>query len=424
MLTLWTLYERINFITTLLAAEIVVCTRLKTRSHFLWRIIPCIILGIGLSLGLETLIDYYLLINFKTWSYVVLFLISVGIIGFCYKSDVWSIIFACTAGYCAQHMAYQMHMIIQLLSGNENQWLQAVILVATCVVIYAAIYFLFARTLKKKENSLCINYRILMVLSLIIIIVAVFLSVEAVINGAAGNDALQIIICLFSSAACLLGLISLKAMNNVRYNEQEKDFLQHVVNQAKSQYSTMEENIKLINIKCHDIKHKVMALKGRIDSEELEDITSAIEIYDRTFDTGNKALDTVLTEESLQCRQKNIRFTCMLDGTVFNDWDSGDIYSFFNNALDNAVCSAGSMDDDKKTISITSMKGNGVTDVRIENFYQGELKFDDGLPVTSGDTRFHGYGMKSIRLVAENYGCGVSISTQDDIFRLDLLIPC
>ena len=112
----------------------------------------------------------------------------------------------------------------------------------------------------------------------------------------------------------------------------------------------------------------------------------------------------------------------MLDGSVLNGWSAGDIYSFFGNALDNAINSVSELDDEKKSISISAIKRGRMTNIRIENYFFGEMKFEDGLPVTSGDRRYHGFGMKSIKMVAESYGCIVNVKTNEDIFCLELFV--
>ena len=59
-----------------------------------------------------------------------------------------------------------------------------------------------------------------------------------------------------------------------------------------------------------------------------------------------------------------------------------------------------------------------------ENYYAGELDFDDGLPLTTkSDKRYHGFGMKSIKMLAEKYGGYVSVKAEDGVFNLNILLP-
>lgn len=61
--------------------------------------------------------------------------------------------------------------------------------------------------------------------------------------------------------------------------------------------------------------------------------------------------------------------------------------------------------------------------IHIENYFDGQVKFIDGLPSTSkADKHYHGYGMRSMRLIAEKYGGGLNVAVQNDLFSLDIVI--
>ena len=59
-----------------------------------------------------------------------------------------------------------------------------------------------------------------------------------------------------------------------------------------------------------------------------------------------------------------------------------------------------------------------------ENYCPREVKFRDGLPVTTKqDADYHGYGVKSIRYTAQKYGGSVTMEVRDQWFVLNILIP-
>ena len=64
-----------------------------------------------------------------------------------------------------------------------------------------------------------------------------------------------------------------------------------------------KETIDIINIKCHDLKYRISKIPKIEDGEEqkkyIEDVRNTLTIYDNIFQTGNEALDLVLTEKSL-----------------------------------------------------------------------------------------------------------------------------
>ena len=42
--------------------------------------------------------------------------------------------------------------------------------------------------------------------------------------------------------------------------------------------------------------------------------------------------------------------------------------------------------------------------IRFENYYEGDIRFERGLPVTSKqETKLHGYGLKSLRYTVHKY---------------------
>ena len=49
----------------------------------------------------------------------------------------------------------------------------------------------------------------------------------------------------------------------------------------------------------------------------------------------------------------------------------------------------------------------------------------DGLPITTkNEQNYHGFGMLSIRHIVEKYGGTMSVRTDQNLFRLDILLPC
>ena len=55
---------------------------------------------------------------------------------------------------------------------------------------------------------------------------------------------------------------------------------------------------------------------------------------------------------------------------------------------------------------------------------RGEIDLGQDLPATTkNDSRYHGYGLKSLRYTVQKYGGAVDISTQDHWFLLKIVIP-
>jgi len=211
--------------------------------------------------------------------------------------------------------------------------------------------------------------------------------------------------------------------------QMELSGIDYALRQKKDQYEVTTETIDIINRKCHDLKHQIHVLRNVTDQQEKEaffsEIEDAIMIYDTALQTGNKALDTVLMEKGLFCKNHNIQWTCMADGTKLNFINFADIYAMFGNALDNAITEVMNLEDpEKRVLSLRILTRNKLLVIEIQNYYDKKLHFEEGLPVTTKKNKwYHGFGMKSIQHTAEKYNGTISVRTEDAIFTLLIIVP-
>ena len=233
-----------------------------------------------------------------------------------------------------------------------------------------------------------------------------------------------LMLCVYDIVCCLLPMY-LQFELLLRYNiTDELNAEKRLRRMEREQYAMSKENIDLINIKCHDLKHHIRMIggQGKVDREVLRDLEAAVTIYDSTFKTGNDALDTVLTEKSLLCHKNGARLSCVSDPSPLLFLRDYDLYALFGNAIDNAVESVSALGEEKRAIDVSIKKRGELTIVSIRNFYEGELHFEDGLPVTTkADKNYHGFGMRSMREIVERYGGELTVDTTGNIFALNVL---
>ena len=215
-------------------------------------------------------------------------------------------------------------------------------------------------------------------------------------------------------------------MVNYRHMAQELDIVQGLLYQQKEQYRIAKENIDLINIKCHDLKHQIRSLGEKtVDEGALREIENVVGIYDASVATGNEALDVILTEKSLYCEKNGIRLCCVADGAKLNFMSPADLYALFGNAIENAIESVSRIEDRQKRIINVAVRAAGrLVSIHIDNYFEGEVQIKDGIPVTKKkDTRFHGFGIKSMKYIAEKYDGDFSVSAKEGRFSLNVVIP-
>ena len=62
--------------------------------------------------------------------------------------------------------------------------------------------------------------------------------------------------------------------------------------------------------------------------------------------------------------------------------------------------------------------------IRVENYLEESLRFANGLPVTTkGGRDEHGFGLKSIRYLAQKYGGSMMAAVEEQWFILKVMLP-
>ncbi|MBQ8161125.1 MAG: GHKL domain-containing protein [Clostridia bacterium] len=208
----------------------------------------------------------------------------------------------------------------------------------------------------------------------------------------------------------------------------ENEIISRLAKERQAQYEFSKENIDMINQKSHDLKHQLQALAQVSDEERrraIQETSQAIDFYDAIVKTGNEALDTLLTEKSVYCKNRGIRLSCMVNTENLKKISLVDLYTLLGNALDNAIESVERVENpERKIISLSILDRGNILYIQLENYFDGHIQMEDGLPQTrKKDKANHGYGLKSIHNIVRNYSGQMEIHTDGDIFFLEAVIP-
>jgi len=209
----------------------------------------------------------------------------------------------------------------------------------------------------------------------------------------------------------------------------EIEFLQNLLHLQYENYKFSAESIALVNRKYHDLKHQIQLLRSEVKSGEkleyLEQMEEEISSYEAQNKTGNQVLDTLLSAKSMQCRELGVSLTCVADGRELNFMHPMDLSALFGNALDNAIEGTCKLEDpEKRLIHLSVARQKGFLRIRVENCYEGELRYYNGIPATTKqDQRYHGFGLRSIQSVVEKYNGSMTINAKGGWFELRILFP-
>lgn len=362
--------------------------------------------------------------------YISLFCLSLGLMWSVFQITGKEILFAGVCGYAAQHIGFAVSMIVQELSGLvlTGIWDFIAFRIMPYLFIDLLVYFVLIRRYEGKSELKNRDIRMI-TLALVILLTVVFLSVlvdSRMFQEESGI--LRNVLCkIYAIFCCTLSMFI--AFNLSRQNRilHENEMMESMLHSLREQQKLSRENINIINIKCHDLKYRISKISKIENSEDqkeyIESIRNAVAIYDNIYQTGNDALDLVLTEKSLLCDEYNIKLSSMIDGSALNFMNTTDVYALFGNLLDNAIESVmKEADEEKRIISIQMSRKNQGYHIHIDNYCNDNIVFDEGLPITTKeDKAYHGFGVRSIKYIVDKYKGDMLMRAGEQRFQVDIL---
>ena len=349
--------------------------------------------------------------------YSCMFVYSLITMNLCFDENREELLFSGVCGYATQHISYAAVTIIVKLTGIafSTFWDFIMIRLLPYLLISIIIYQTIVRRYEGKAEHKSRDIRMIL-LSLVILFIVVVNSVLVDSRMFREESALlQNVFCkLYAIVCCFLAIFMAYSMSRQNQILGEKQKLS-------------KETIDIINIKCHDLKYRISKIPKIEDGEEqkkyIEDVRNTLTIYDNIFQTGNEALDLVLTEKSLLCTEYNIKLSTMVDGKLLNFMNTTDVYALFGNLMDNAIESViKEADEEKRIISVSIKIQNHGVHIHSENYCKDEIVFSDGLPeTTKEDKNYHGFGVKSIRYIVERYHGTIFMRSEKERFLTDII---
>lgn len=365
-------------------------------------------------------------------SRIVLFLFTVFVMWRSFQDSLFHILNRCVFGWLTFCCAGIWSWAVIYLFGLED-WEIPVQIVSFIIVYGVFLAFSLANhrrmakgKIKKRGKGGGLGLSIFVVETACILVLSLF--------GFTATDSLEPFtlgdMIFLSFVAIYLCFLLLNQFSDEKRLSDENVALKQLHEKEKAQFEISKEYRDIINVKSHDMKHLIYGLKGESASEaadeELKRLEELLSANDAGIETGNEALDIVLTEKGRHCVQKGILFTVIADGECISFMDPVDIYSLLGNILDNAIEASEKVKaPEKRLISLFVRKESGVAHIRAENYCGASVEFDEnGYPLTvKADKINHGFGTKSIRMTAENYDGSASFSEDDGFFVADVVLP-
>lgn len=412
-------FENIYYITSVMLCQGVLIWSYPKRKYFALRLL----VSLALCLLLAYLFPMPDSLKYNQWYQMLRFLVMLGLTIIvavcCFKCSLSAVIAVCIGGQAIQHISFQLTELLRLIPALSNEtWLTPVVLVVLCVAVFFTLGRFIAQNAFYKNCS-----KGIIILSCVILLICIGLSRLWRINYPYDRIT-TICIAIYAITCCVFDLILQFAVYRFIIVKSEKMTLERINEEESKHYKISKENMELLNIKCHDIKHFLNSA-AQDGGEGVKEMQALVDAYDNTIRTGLSVLDIILYEKNVQCRRNGIKLTFWGDGSCLSFMNIMDIYSLFGNILTNAIEGVEKLvSEERKVISLTVEQKGNVVYISEMNYCEGELKFQGGLPVTTKgeEPGYHGFGMKSMRRIAKKYNGDVSVDVKDSLFCLSAYV--
>ena len=414
------------------------CWRLRRRRLFPLRVLisflsvtGVLILGVRLRTASDGLAVRML---FTFLQYAVIF----PVLLFCYDEDWTLILKSCCTIIAAKEIAGSVYPVLQFMLGYDpHQTLQLLPLDPVrfenlnwliYYVVHILIYYIVWRIVRRGQSREEIDAASRKRAVFLSLVTLVMMTVMGSITSHFRDESLVLYICtrIFVLTLAVFILTQYAGLEFRSRTRADMAMMEQILSEERKQFAQMKENIDIINMRCHDLKHQLEDFSGRLTDREIAELQEAMEIYDSNIRTGNEALDTVLYIHQLTCRKEGIIFTCLADGEALSFMRTRHVYALFNNAIGNALEAVRKVNDPgKRVIGLTVERGKGTVEIEIINYYEGNLQLQGAQApgTTKADRRHHGFGTMSMRYIAEQYRGSLSLEAGHGIYTLHVSIP-
>ena len=289
--------------------------------------------------------------------------------------------------------------------------------------VYLIVFLIFGRSRTNIKANLHLQ-----VLSLFIVFTCIGVN-RLVVDSAVGNVYFDIAACLYAILCCVFALIIQFTVTKWQQADTERLLTAQLFTESKKQYEQWSVNAGMIKQWIHDLRHLMnrienMASRKQVDIPDISRVKAAVDRISPTARTGNDALDVLLRNMDDLCRRNNIELQCVAYADCLKYFDGMKLYFLFANAIDNAMESVSGIEDPEKRLIDISIRAFGDSaSIHIWNYFSGPITFNSGLPVTNKGGEAHGFGMKSMQRIVDEFGGVMHAHTEGEIFNLDIMLP-
>lgn len=200
-----------------------------------------------------------------------------------------------------------------------------------------------------------------------------------------------------------------------------------------SQCQLMQESVDKMKSIRHDMKIHLGAMQGFSINGKTDDVVGYLEqlwgnIKDSEIysNTGNLPFDSIINHKFRDVPEKKIALDMDISIPTVLDIETADVVTILGNLLSNALEAVGKVSEKWIKLNIDSNKG--ILIIKVDNPFDGEIKFPDGKEgdvekiISSKRENKLGLGLKNIRKAVEKYDGEMNINYAENVFSVSVLL--
>ena len=300
-----------------------------------------------------------------------------------------------------------------------------------CWLTAAAAYYPATHAVRAmvEDDNFAQTWYVFWVLPMVFILLNLFITPRYQITLRIGR-VLQVYIVMSIALLFLLFLfntIFLLMANSLNKNarlQQENQFL----SMQQQRYKSLKAAIEEARQARHDMRHQLNQISALAEAGDLDNLkaylaktVSRIPDLDMNF-CENRAADSVVGHYCALAKREGVPFCAKLDLPQVLPVDEIDLCLVLSNLLENALEASLRTAPARRRIELTAyLHGNSLALIQVENTYDGVIREKGGI-FQSSKRKGDGVGLQSVRHIAEKSGGVSTVTYQDGLFCVKVML--
>ena len=178
----------------------------------------------------------------------------------------------------------------------------------------------------------------------------------------------------------------------------------------------------------HDFRQHLHVIAGLTETGQLEELKSYLHQYESELSEhrpslcANAAVDALAGHYDSDARQKGIPVEWKLELPKRLPLPEADLCTLLGNLLENAVFASQKLPPDERQVRVMArMLSPAMLGIVVENRYDGVLKKQKGI-LHSTKHEGQGIGLVSIHTTVQKYHGNLTVETENNVFRANVLL--